>query len=186
MKPNMSRAARPKAASGSSADRLQDAPLHREDMLCIPFERGRQAHETKGLGCGRAIEHDDIELLLSPILIDVHHRAQLFHARGDGHLLGFHFAQAGSPRHGSDVAGNPAPMPLDLSLDVHFLNPEILVDGRRVSGGAVKQRAFEIERIAQAVSRIHAHHQSLAAEFREPHSGGCRDAGLADAALAAE
>lgn len=65
-------------------------------MPGIPLQGRREAHETEGFGGGSAIEHDDIELLFCPVLIDVHHGAQFFHAWEDGHLFRFHIAQARS------------------------------------------------------------------------------------------
>ena len=160
--------------------------LEREDVLHVPFERGRHADEAHGFGGRRAIQHDHLVMPLAPVLIHVHHGAQLFHARQDGQLFGLHVADAGGAQHRDDVSGNLAPMPLDLLLDIDFLDGEAVVDGQRIVGSVLEQAGFQIEGVGQAVGRIDAHHQSAVAEPRKLQTGGRGNAGLAHASFAAE
>ena len=161
--------------------------LEREDVLHVPLERGRHADEAHGFGGGRAIEHNHVVALLAPELVHVHHGAQLFHARQDRQFLGLDVADAGGAQHGDDVSRDLPPVPLDLFLDIDF------VDGRgsrRWGSGspvfAVEQAGFEIEGIGEAVSRVDAHHQRAMAQMRQTKAGGGGEAGLADAAFTAE
>src|SRR5581483_5836990 len=104
-------------AIGQGADGLQDAALEGEDVLHVPLQRGRHADEAHGFGSGGAIQHDHVVDALAAELIDVHHRAQFFHAGQDGQLLGLDVVDAGGAEHAGDVGGNFAPVPLDLFLD---------------------------------------------------------------------
>ena len=153
---------------------LQHAALEREDVLHVPLERGRHADEPHGFGRGRAIQHDDVVALLAPELVHVHHGAQFFHARQDGQFLGLHVADAGGAQHGDDVGGDLPPVPLDLLLNVDFVDGEALVDGVGVAGLAVEEVGFQVEGIRQAVGGVDAHDQRAVAEPGElqPGSGG--------------
>ena len=71
-------------------------------------------------------------------------------------------------------------------LDVHFLNLQRWEDRVRLAGALVKQIAAEVERVAEAVGRVHAHHQSALAELCQANAGGRGQARLAYAAFPAE
>jgi hypothetical protein len=165
---------------------FQHGALEGEDVLHVPIERGGHADEAHGFGGGRAVEHDDVVALLAPELVDPHHGAELFHAGQDGQFLGFHVADAGGAQHGNHVGGNFAPVPLDLLLDVDFVDGQLVGDGVRVAGLLMEQAGFEVEGIGQAVRGVHAHDEGAIAEARQLHAGGRSQAGLADAAFAAE
>ncbi len=166
--------------------RFQDSALEREDVLHVPFERGRHADEAHGFGGGRAIEHDDVVALFAAELVDVHHGAQLFHAGQDGQFLGLHVADAGGAQHRDHVGRNLAPVALDLLLDIDFMDGELVVDGVRVAGLAVKEAGFEIEGVGQAVRRIDAHDQRAVAQPRKLQAGGRGKTGFPHASFAAE
>ena len=155
-------------------------------MLHVPFERGGHADEAHGFGGGRAIEHDHLVALLAPVLIHVHHGAELFHAGKDRQLFGLHVADAGGSQHGDDVGRDLAPVPLDFLLDVDLLDGEVIVDGQRIVGAVLEQAGFEIEGVGQAVCGIDAHHERAVAEAGELETGGRGNAGLAHASFAAE
>ena len=151
-------------AVGDGAHRLEHAALEREDVLHVPFERCRHADEPHGFGGGRAIQNDDVIALLAAKLVDVHHGAQLFHARKNRQLLGFHVADSGGAQHGDDVGGDFAPVPLDLLLDVDLVDVEAVLDAVRVAGLPVEQVGLKVEGVRQAVGGIDAHHQSAVAQ----------------------
>ena len=93
-------------------------------MLHVPVERGGHADEAHGLSGRRGIEDNHVVTLLAPVLIDVHHRAELFHAGEDRKFLGLHAADAGSAQYRSYVGRDFLPMTLDLFLDIELLDPE--------------------------------------------------------------
>ncbi len=121
-------------AIGHRPHGFENSALEREDVLHVPFERGGHADEAHGFGGGRAIEHDHLVTPLAPVLIHVHHRAQLFHAGQNGQLLGLHVADAGGAQDGNHIGGDLAPVPLDLLLDVDLLDGEVVVDRQRIGG----------------------------------------------------
>ena len=77
-------------------------------------------------------------------------------------------------------------MALDFLLDVHFLDGEVVVDGKRLAGLLLEQAGFKVERIRQAVGRIDAHHQGGIAKPGQLQARGRRNTGFADAALTTE
>src|SRR5439155_1351196 len=83
----------------------------------------------------------------------VHHCAELFHAGEDGQLLGFHVADAGGAQNGNHVGGDFAPVPLDLLLDIDFVDGEVVVDLQRVAGLGVEEAGFQVEGVGKAVRR---------------------------------
>jgi hypothetical protein len=124
--------------------------------------------------------------LLPAELVDVHHRAQLFHARQNGKLFRLDVADAGRPQHRNHVRGDLAPVPFDLLLDVDFVDRQPLVDGVGIAGLRMKETHLEIERVRQAVGRIDAHHQGPIPETRELQARSGSQTGLPDAPFAAE
>ena len=155
-------------------------------MLHVPVERGRHADEAHGFGRGRAVEHDHVVALLAPELVHPHHGAELFHARQDGQLLGFHVADAGGTQHGNHVSRDFTPVTLDLLLDVDFVYGQLVGNGIWVAGLLVEQTGFEVEGVSQAVRGVHAHYERPVAQARQLHARGGSQAGLAHAAFPAE
>ena len=137
-------------------------------------------------GGGRGVEHDHVVALLAPVLVDVHHRAELFHARKNREFLGLHAADAGRAQHRAHVGRDLLPVPLDLFLNVQFENRKPVGDRQRIGGLGVKQFSVEVEGIRQAVRRIDAHHQRAVVQFGQFHAGRGGQTRLSDAALAAE
>jgi hypothetical protein len=152
-------------------------------VLHVPVERGRHAYESHGFSGGRAIQHNDVVTLLAPKLVDVHHRAELFHTRQNGQFLGFHIADPRGAQHGNHVRGDLAPVPLNLSLDVHFMDRQLFIDLIRIPGLVVEETGLEIERIRQAVGRVHAHHQRAMAQLGQLQPGCGGQTGLAHPTL---
>ena len=77
-------------------------------------------------------------------------------------------------------------MPLDLLLDVDFMDGQLVGDGVRVAGFLVEEAGFEVEGIGQAVRGIHAHDEGAIAQARQLDAGGGGQAGLSDAAFPAK
>ena len=173
-------------AIGDGADGLQEIPLKGKDVLHIPIESGGHADEAQRFGGGSGIEDDDVVTLLAAVLVDVHHRAELFHAGKDGEFFGFDSADAGSAEDGTDVGGDFLPVALDLFLDIELEDGEAVVDRERVRSFVVEKLGIEVEGIGETVGRVNTHHQSAVTEGGEFYAGGRGEAGLAYAAFAAE
>ena len=173
-------------AIGDGADGFQQIPLKGKNVLHVPVERGGHADEAQRFGGRRGVEHDHVVALLAPVLVDVHHGAELFHAGKNGEFLGFHAADAGGAQHGTDVGRDLLPVALDLFLDVQFEDRKPVIDRQRIGSLRVEEVGVEIEGIGQAVRGVDAHHQRAVAELGEFDAGGRGQAGLAHAALAAE
>ena len=171
---------------GDRPHRFYDSALEGKDMLHVPLERGRHAHEAHRFGSGGAIEHDHVVALFAAKLVDVHEGAKLFHAREDGELLGLHVANAGGAQYGNHVGGDFAPVPLDLLLDIDFVDGEVVVNLQRVAGLGIEEAGLEVKGIGQAVRRIDAHHQGSIAELGKLQSGSSGQTRLTDTPLAAE
>ena len=77
-------------------------------------------------------------------------------------------------------------MALDLLLNVHLVDGEVVVDRVGVAGLAVEKAGLQIEGVGQAVRRIDAHDQRAVAEPGKLQPSGRGETGLAYAALAAE
>jgi hypothetical protein len=155
-------------------------------MFHVPLERGRHTDEAQGFRRGRAIQHDDVVSAFAAELVDIHHGSQLFHAGQDGQLLGLDVADPGGAQYRGDVGGDLAPVPFDFFLDIDFVDGQPLVDAVRVAGLAVEQFGFEVERVGEAVRRIHAHHQRAVSQPRKLQAGGRGETGLAHASFAAK
>ena len=155
-------------------------------MLHVPVERGGHADEAEALGGGRAVEHDDVVAALAPVLVDVHHGAQLFHAGQDGEFVRLDTAEPGGAQDAGDVGGDLLPVAVDLHLDVHFLDVEVIGDAIGVAGAAVEEVAPEVEGVGERMRRVDTHHQCPAPEHRELETGGGGEARLAHSAFAAE
>ena len=154
-------------------------------MFHVPLERRRHGDEPQRLGRRGAIQHDHVVGVLLPVLIHVHQRAQFFHARQDGQLLGFHVSQPGGAQHRRQIAGNLAPMALELDLNIDFLDVQVFAHLAGIGGGRVEQPGLQGECVRQAVRRVHAHHKRLEARSGQLHPRGGRDARFADPPLAA-
>ena len=164
---------------------LEEAALVGEDVLHVPVERGGHAHEAHGLGRGGGVEHNDVVALFAPVLVDVHHGAEFFHAGQDGEFLGLYAADTGGAEQGDDPGGDLFPVALDFLLDVELEDGEAVGDGEGVGGLRVEQVGLEVEGIGQAVRRVDAHHQRSAAHLRQLDAGRRSQAGLSHASLAA-
>ena len=173
-------------AIGDGAHGFQQIPLKRKNVLHVPIERGGHADEAEGFGGGSGVEDDDVVALLAAVLVDVHHGAELFHAGKDGEFFGFDSADAGSAQYGADVGGDFLPVALDLFLNIELEDGEAIIDGERVGSFVVEELGIEVEGIGEAVGRVNAHHQGAVTEGGEFYAGRRGEAGLADAAFAAE
>ncbi len=77
-------------------------------------------------------------------------------------------------------------MAFDLLLNVDFVDGQAVVDGVWVAGFRVEQVGLQVERIGQAVSRVHAHYQGPIAQAGKLQAGRGGQTGFADASFAAE
>ena len=111
--------------------------------MCFMYQSSVVGMLTKRMRFGgrRTIEHDHVITAFAPELVDVHHGAQLFHAGQDGQFFRFDVADAGGAQDGNHVGGDLAPVPLDLLLDVHFMDGQAVGDrdkGRRSCRGRAR------------------------------------------------
>src|ERR1035437_1303075 len=129
---------------------------------------------------------DSAVALLAAELVHVHQRAQLFHPRQNGQLLGLHVADAGGAQHRDHVGRDLLPMTLNLLLDIDFVDGQPLVDGIRVPGLAMEQLGFDVEGVRQAMGGVDAHHQGAVSETGEFQPGSRRQTGFPHPSLPAE
>src|ERR1700747_3311318 len=97
---------------------FKQVPLKWEDMLHVPVQCRGHANEAHGLCSGRRIEYDYVITPLAAILVDVHHGAELFHARQNGQFFGFYVADSRRSQNRNDIRRDLLPMAPDLSLNI--------------------------------------------------------------------
>ena len=132
-----------------------------------PVERCRHADEAHGFRGRGGVEHDDVVTLLPPVLIDVHHGAEFFHAGQNGQFFRLYTADARGAQHGAYIGGDFLPVALDLSLDIQLLDRKPIVDRHGIGGLNMEEVGVEIESIGQAVCRIDTHHQVRCFRLRQ-------------------
>src|SRR6266404_2882559 len=119
---------------GNRTHGFKQGTLERKDMLHVPVQRGGHANETHGFSSGRCIEYDDVVAVLAAILVDVHHGAELFHARQNGQFFGFDVADSRRTQYRDDIGGDLLPVALDLFLNVQFENGQAGLNWKRIRG----------------------------------------------------
>ena len=173
-------------AVGEGADGFQDAALEGKDVLHVPLQRGRHADEAHGFGGGRAIQHDDVVAIFAAELVDVHQRAEFFHA---GRMASSSASTSLMPvvrRTRDDVGGDLLPVAFDFLLNIDFVDGELVVDGVRVAGLAVEEVGFEVEGVGQAMRGIDTHDEGAIAQAGELQAGCGGKTGFPNASFAAE
>src|ERR1035441_1901506 len=66
------------------------------------------------LRAGIGLNHDGVLIFHPPVLIDIHHGAQLFHAGQNGEFFRLDTADARGAQHGAYIGGDFLPVALDL------------------------------------------------------------------------
>ena len=118
--------------------------------------------------------------------IDMEQKAHLFHPGQYGEFLGQDLVQAGGIEEQRKVFVYVSPVLADLLVNVHLLNPEILLDLDRSSPVLVQKASFKIKYVGQAVGRVQGHDNGPVTAFGRPDAGGGRHARLAHASLSGE
>ena len=76
-----------------------------------------------------------------------------------------------------------SPVPLNLFLNVQFLNPQILSDFNRPAVVLIEKIGVQIKYISQAVGDVQRHDDGTLPFFSGPDTGGSRYGSLADTAF---
>src|ERR1043166_10075633 len=99
---------------GKGTNGLQESALPRKYVFHIPVERGWHTDKSKRFGSRRTIQHDGIVAAFTPVLVDIHHRAQLFHSRQNSHFFSFDSGAPGGAKNEKNIRRDSPPIALDL------------------------------------------------------------------------
>ena len=108
------------------ADRLHDAPLHREDPLDVPVHDLGQRQQPQRLGGRRAVDHQHVVRADSHVRLDVDQAEDLVEAGDHGELLGLDRLGARPVHQLDEVVLDLAPVLLEPLLGVDLLRPQVL------------------------------------------------------------
>jgi hypothetical protein len=126
----------------------------------------------------RCVHDDHVEFALVDVIGDPQQVAQLVHPWQDAHLLGEHLVEAVPAEELRDVGLDRPPVAADVEVDVRLLAPQVRRDLRGL------RAEWHVEGVGKAVSDVGRQHDRPVAAGGAQEGRRCRDARLADAALA--
>ena len=162
------------------SQRLHHPALHAEDASHVPAERLGQRQQPQRLGRRRAVDDHDVPLAADHVVAQLEERQHLLGARDDGQLLGGDRVDASGVEHRHQVALDLPPGPLEPSLGVDLVHPQVRGDLGRLAADLLT------EGVAQGVRGVGGEHQRAVAGTGGERGRAGSAGGLADPALAGE